>query len=78
MRYPMRATHALSRQILRSWQASASVRTVRPKAVREYFAKIAKQGGQARARKLTPEQRKASARKAAQARWAKERKAQNG
>jgi hypothetical protein len=39
------------------------------------FARI---GGKARARKLTPEQRKASARKAAQARWAKERKAQNG
>jgi hypothetical protein len=54
------------------------VRTVRPKAVREYFAKIAKQGGQARAKKLTPEQRKASARKAAQARWAKQRKAQDG
>jgi hypothetical protein len=38
------------------------------------FARI---GGKARARKLTPEQRKASARKAAQARWAKQRKAQN-
>jgi hypothetical protein len=38
------------------------------------FARI---GGKARARKLTPEQRKASARKAAQARWAKKRKAQN-
>jgi len=49
---------------------------VRPKAVREYFAKIAKQGGQARAKKLTPEQRKASARKAAQARWAKKKESQ--
>ena len=39
------------------------------------FARI---GGKARARKLTPEQRKASARKAAQARWAKQRKAQDG
>jgi len=35
------------------------------------FARI---GGKARARKLTPEQRRASARKAAQARWAKKRK----
>lgn len=74
----MRARHAVSREILRSRQAYANVRTVRPKAVREYFAKIAKQGGQARAKSLTPEQRKASARKAAQARWAKQRKDHNG
>ena len=48
------------------------------KEISAYFAKFGKQGGKARAKNLTPEQRKASARKAAQARWAKQRKAQNG
>ena len=45
------------------------------KEIREYFAKFGRKGGQATARKLTPEQRKASARKAALARWAKKREA---
>jgi hypothetical protein len=47
------------------------------KEIKEYFAKFGRQGGKATAKKLTPEQRKASARKAARARWAKvgERKA---
>ena len=36
-----------------------------------YATQFARKGGQARAKKLTAEQRKASARKAAQARWAK-------
>jgi hypothetical protein len=36
-------------------------------------ASLGKLGGNARAKKLTPEQRKASARKAAQARWAKKK-----
>jgi len=45
----------------------------RPKAVREYFEKIAKKGGNARAKKLTPEERKDIARRAAQARWAKKK-----
>ncbi len=44
------------------------------KEIREYFAKFGRKGGQATARKLTPEQRKAIALKAAQARWAKVRK----
>jgi hypothetical protein len=44
------------------------------KEIRDYFAKFGKEGGKARARNLTPEQRKASARKAAQARWAKKGK----
>jgi hypothetical protein len=43
-------------------------------AVREYFQRISKMGGKARARKMTPEQRKAVAQKAAQARWSKQRK----
>ncbi len=38
-------------------------------------SELASLGGKAAARKLTPEQRKAAARKAAQARWAKRKKA---
>jgi len=41
-------------------------------------AALGKLGGRARAKNLTVEQRKASAQKAAQARWAKQRKAQDG
>ena len=43
------------------------------KEIKKYFAKFGKQGGEARAKKLTKEQLKESARKAARARWAKER-----
>lgn len=46
-----------------------SVRNVIPKAAREYFTKLARKGGKARAQKLSPERRKEVARKAAQARW---------
>lgn len=42
-------------------------------AVKEYFAKISRMGGKARAKKLSKEQRKESARYAAQARWAKQK-----
>lgn len=38
-------------------------------AVLQFFRENAKKGGHARAAKLTPQQRKESARKAAQARW---------
>jgi hypothetical protein len=44
---------------------------VNRKELTKYFAKFGKQGGKARAKKLTSEQRKASASKAAKARWAK-------
>jgi hypothetical protein len=44
---------------------------MRKKDIRQYFAKFGKQGGKARARKLTPEQRSEAARKAVRARWAK-------
>jgi hypothetical protein len=44
---------------------------MRKKEIRQYFAKFGKQGGKARARKLTPEQRSEAARNAVQARWAK-------
>jgi len=42
--------------------------------MRRLAAKGGKKGGPARAKKLTPEQRSASARKAVQARWAKVKK----
>jgi hypothetical protein len=47
---------------------------MRPKAVQEYFEEIARKGGYARAKKLSKEERKESARRAAQARWAKAKK----
>ncbi len=37
---------------------------------------LGRRGGKATAKNMTPEQRKESARKAAQARWAKEKKAE--
>jgi hypothetical protein len=42
--------------------------------IRDYFAKFGRKGGKATASKLTPEQRQASARRASEARWAKQRK----
>jgi hypothetical protein len=42
--------------------------------IREYFAKFGRQGGKKAARMMTPEQRIESARRAAQARWAKTEK----
>jgi hypothetical protein len=45
-----------------------------PKELREYFARFGKQGGKKRARNMTPEERKESARRAAQARWQKKNK----
>jgi hypothetical protein len=40
----------------------------------EYLRKLGRKGGKATAKRLTPEQRKESAKKAAQARWAKHKK----
>lgn len=42
-------------------------------AVKAYFKKISKMGGDARAAKLTKKERQDSARKAANARWAKKK-----
>ena len=42
-----------------------------------YAAQFARKGGNARAKKLTAIQRKESARKAAQARWAKSKEKKN-
>lgn len=44
-----------------------------PKDAREYLARIGRKGGQARAKNMTAAARKASARKAIAARWAKAR-----
>lgn len=43
--------------------------------IREYFARFGKQGGKTRAKNMSPEKRKESARKASEARWAKQKKA---
>jgi general stress protein YciG len=43
--------------------------------IREYFAKFGRKGGKATAKNRTPEERKAAARKAVKARWAKAKKA---
>lgn len=44
------------------------------KKLKEYLAMIGKRGGQARTDSLSSEQRRAAARKAAQARWNKNKK----
>lgn len=49
------------------------VRIVTDDAVREYLSKLGKRGAEATNQKLTPAQRKKSARRAAQARWAKKK-----
>ena len=46
------------------------------KEIREYFAKFGRKGGKATAKKMTPEERSEAARKAVQARWAKQKKEQ--
>jgi hypothetical protein len=50
-------------------ESAVKIRVVDP--VREYLSKLGKKGGKSRAQKLTKEQRSESARRAAQARWAK-------
>jgi hypothetical protein len=57
-----------------SSRACGNVQVVTAKELKEYFAQIGRRGGKARVKNLTPEQRKASARKAAQARWANKTK----
>lgn len=42
--------------------------------IRDYFAKFGKEGGKARAKNMTPEERSDAARKAVQSRWAKNEK----
>jgi len=47
--------------------------TVSAKDLSEYFAKMGKKGGKKRVQKQSAEQRKASARHAAEARWGEEK-----
>jgi hypothetical protein len=42
--------------------------------IRDYFAKFGRKGGKATANNMTPEERSEKMRRAAQARWAKEKK----
>jgi hypothetical protein len=56
--------------VIPSVMASPRKRSKRPMTVKE----MARLGGKATAKKLTPERRKESARKAAKARWAKQKK----
>jgi enoyl-CoA hydratase/carnithine racemase len=58
----MSSTFVLARMTL-LWQDASMAES--------YATQFARKGGHARAKKLTAEQRRASARKAAQARWAK-------
>jgi general stress protein YciG len=51
-----------------------SLVTASKKEISEYFAKFGRQGGEARAKNLTPERRKEIARQAAKASWVKRRK----
>jgi hypothetical protein len=51
-------------------------RTKLPEAVLEYFREQGRAGGKKRAEQLTPEQRTEIARKAVQARWAKQKRNQ--
>jgi protein-disulfide isomerase len=52
----------------------AKVRIVTDEAVREYLSKLGRRGADATNNQLTPAQRKKKAKKAAQARWAKQKK----
>jgi hypothetical protein len=47
---------------------------MRAETAQEYRQRVARAGGHGRAKKLTPEERSESARKAVEARWAKTRK----
>jgi len=46
--------------------------------VRQFLTKIGKKGGKARLQTMTEEERRESARKAAQARWAKKKSGKQG
>jgi hypothetical protein len=43
--------------------------------IRDYFAKFGRKGGKATAERMTPEERVEKMRRAAQARWSKQKKA---
>ena len=53
------------------WEVPYKLGDVDP--VREYLSKLGKKGGKARAKNMTAEERAEAARKAVEARWAKQR-----
>lgn len=67
--YPLRMSRMQCVALTHVWYSFL----VNRKELTKYFAKFGKQGGKARAKKLTAEQRRASAKKAAKARWAKQK-----
>lgn len=74
--YYMRSDAHVSRYVLSSYLRTAAegcntVVMAKDKAA----VRLGRKGGKATAKKLTPEQRRESARKAAKARWAKQKKA---
>lgn len=71
---PLRIVKDILQRSLRPSSHSDNVRLMATKAeIREYFAKFGRRGGKAYAKNTSPEQRKAAARRAAQARWAREK-----
>jgi hypothetical protein len=71
---PLRIVKHILQRFLRLSPHSGNVRLMATKAeIREYFAKFGRRGGKAYAKNTSPEQRKAAARRAAQARWAREK-----
>lgn len=69
----MRTPYACQAQNAYPLRMCGTLLFVNQKELTKYFAKFGKQGGKARAKKLTAEQLKTSAKKAALARWAKVR-----
>jgi hypothetical protein len=60
---------------MRSWFACQGTLVMTKKSeISKYLAALGRKGGKARVKNQTPEQRKESARKAAQARWAKRKR----
>lgn len=59
------------------WETHARMAKGKKKQELSYAQQFASKGGKARAQKLTKEQRSASARKAARARWAKRKREEN-
>src|SRR5579871_94954 len=71
---PLRIVKHILQRFLRLSSYSGNVRLMATKAeIREYFAKFGRRGGKAYAKNTSPEQRKAAAQRAAQARWAREK-----
>jgi hypothetical protein len=65
----------MSREFLLSRHTCGTLLCVKKEeTAEEYRKRVATAGGHGRAKNLTPKERKESARKAAQARWAKQKK----